>query len=139
MKEVEILERSSKRRLVVNPGPVRSEKGYAVASEWAQSDHDPGGGFHPQEFYFVAILEVLERKGGRARAGEVLDELEILLSDELGPEDTIVLPSGDIRWRKAANWARFKMVQAGLLSATSPTGVWEITEAGREYLRSRRS
>lgn len=38
------------------------------------------------------------------------------------------------RWRNTAQWARNAMVKEGLLSAGSPRGVWEITQAGRRWL-----
>jgi len=42
----------------------------------------------------------------------------------------------NLRWRNAAQWARNSMVQEGLLKADSPRGVWEITDRGREMLRT---
>ena len=38
-------------------------------------------------------------------------------------------------WHKEANFARFLMVQEGLLKKGSPRGLWEITEAGRTFLK----
>ena len=39
------------------------------------------------------------------------------------------------RWYNTAQWARNTMVEDGLLKRNSPRGVWEITPAGKEYLR----
>uniref|UniRef100_A0A7C3EZC1 Restriction system protein Mrr-like N-terminal domain-containing protein n=1 Tax=candidate division WOR-3 bacterium TaxID=2052148 RepID=A0A7C3EZC1_UNCW3 len=41
-----------------------------------------------------------------------------------------------IRWRNAAQWARYNMVKQGWLKSNSPRGVWEITEAGREAFKT---
>lgn len=41
--------------------------------------------------------------------------------------------SREERWKNTAQWARFEMVKEGLLSNSSPNGIWEITEKGREY------
>ena len=39
-------------------------------------------------------------------------------------------------WRDAAQWARNSMVAEGLLKADSPRGVWEISDKGRDVLRT---
>jgi hypothetical protein len=56
-------------------------------------------------------------------------------SDELPERDRGTLESGDIRWRNTAQWARNDMRNQGLLAATSPTGIWEITQRGQTYLQ----
>jgi hypothetical protein len=40
-----------------------------------------------------------------------------------------------VRWMHTAHRARHDLVhEKGFLSASSPRGIWEITEAGRNYL-----
>jgi len=39
----------------------------------------------------------------------------------------------------AAQWARYEIVQAGLLASDSPRSICEITEAGHAYLREHRA
>jgi hypothetical protein len=38
------------------------------------------------------------------------------------------------RWRNAAQWARNSMVRDGLMKSDSPRGVWEISDAGSQWL-----
>jgi restriction system protein len=38
------------------------------------------------------------------------------------------------RWRNTAQWARNTIAKEGLLKADSPRGIWEISEAGRQWL-----
>ena len=77
--------------------------------------------------------------GGRGQVQEVLDRVETMVKDRLRGVDWQVLSDGrTIRWHNTAQWVRYKMVQQGLLASDSPRGVWEITEAGRTYLREHR-
>jgi hypothetical protein len=89
----------------------------------------------PQEAYWRPILASLVRRGGRARTGEVLDDLERELAGTFTAADLEPLPSDPrtLRWRNAAQWARQELVQEGLLTR-SPRGVWEISDAGRQWL-----
>ncbi len=41
-----------------------------------------------------------------------------------------------IRWRNTAQFARNTMVRKGLLKSNSARGIWEITEAGRRFLKT---
>ncbi|MDH7480621.1 MAG: winged helix-turn-helix domain-containing protein [Armatimonadota bacterium] len=87
------------------------------------------------EFFYIPILQVLCEMGGGGRVGEVLDRVYDIVKDSLKPADMERLPGGrDLRWRTSARGARWYMVQKGLLKADSPRGVWEISEAGREWL-----
>lgn len=45
--------------------------------------------------------------------------------------------NGEPRWQKSTNWARFNMVEDGLLKSDSPRGIWEISEEGRSRLGSK--
>lgn len=88
--------------------------------------------------YQTPILEAIVAAGGRARAREVLDAVGQRMRNRLKPADFDELPSGEIRWRNAARWSRNTMARKTmppLLNPSSPNGWWEITEAGREYLR----
>ena len=38
------------------------------------------------------------------------------------------------RWRNTAHWARYELVQDGLLKDDSKRGIWEISEKGRQFL-----
>ncbi len=89
----------------------------------------------PESAYYVPILQALEGMGGRGSVGEVLARVEQLMKADLKPVDYEPLASdpGMPRWRNSAQWVRSSMVQEGLLKADSPRGVWEISEAGRNY------
>jgi hypothetical protein len=90
----------------------------------------------PQEAYVVPILHALKDLGGSGTVEEVLDRVGALMLGTLKEPDLELLPSGtQVRWRNTAQWARHWMVEEGLLAGDSPRGTWEITEAGRAYLR----
>jgi restriction system protein len=83
----------------------------------------------PQHFrYIIPIVEVLKDLGGSGRAGEVTD----LVVEKLNiPEDELneVISSGQSRVKNQVQWARFMLVKAGYLDA-STRGVWSLTEKG---------
>jgi len=79
------------------------------------------------------ILEALIAAGGSADAADVLTSVERRISDRLSPGDYETLKSGDLRWRKGANFERYNMAGEGLLDP-SPRGVWRISERGRAWL-----
>ncbi|MCS7165951.1 MAG: winged helix-turn-helix domain-containing protein [Candidatus Calescibacterium sp.] len=85
------------------------------------------------EFYIIPILEALIELGGEATVKEVLKRVYNKVKDDLSQKDRDKLKSGQIRWENTAQWARKKMVEEGLLSSSSPRGVWEITEKGKKY------
>lgn len=87
--------------------------------------------------YYVPILKVLEEMGGSGSVAEVLERVHQLMKPVLKDVDYQPLTSNpDIpRWRNTAQWARKNMVIEGLLKNDSPYGVWEITDAGRRWLK----
>jgi restriction system protein len=88
-----------------------------------------------QSEFRVPILQALVEMGGRGRTRRIVDRVGELMEDILNEVDQEFLPGGgDIRWRNAAQWERFVMVEIGLLSSSMPNGTWEITEEGRKYL-----
>jgi len=91
----------------------------------------------PNDAFFLPILQTLVQLGGSGRVQTVLEVLEELMRDQLNKYDYQSLPSDPkiIRWRNNAQWARWKLVQEGLLADDSPRGIWEITEAGRQRVR----
>lgn len=97
----------------------------------------PRGMRTPEEEFRLPILEALAEMGGRGRVGQVLDCVEKKMKGRLKPVDYETLPSDarQVRWRNTTQWARNAMVKEGLLAADSPKGVWEITAAGREWVK----
>ena len=90
----------------------------------------------PQPAYCRPILQALVELGGSAPKSVVIDKVGELMAAVLTSADRTPLPSGELRWRNRAAWARLVLVRQGLLSSSSPTGMWEITEAGRRWLHS---
>ena len=75
------------------------------------------------------IVQVLQEAGGEQEADLVLASLEERLADVLKPGDHETGPTGEVRWRTAARFARKELQDEGLLLAPRP-GVWALTEAG---------
>ena len=69
---------------------------------------------------------------------DVLERVAQILKDQLRDVDHQTLKSDPNRprWYNTAQWARNTMVTQRLLLSKSPRGVWEISEAGRKYLRT---
>lgn len=90
----------------------------------------------PEEAYRIPILRVLVEMGGRGQTSTVLDRVYPLVKDRLTDHDHAPLNSrsNTPRWRNSAAWCRKKLCDEGLLRTDSPTGVWEISEKGRQWL-----
>jgi restriction system protein len=86
--------------------------------------------------YFKPILQVLTQMGGVGDMAEVLERLPKLMKGTLRDIDfePLTAHSEVPRWWNTAQWAQSAMVQAGLLKAESPRGVWEMTEAGHKLI-----
>lgn len=87
------------------------------------------------QWFCLPVLKALVELGGSGSQSEVFRQMEPAVAPYLKDGDRRVLKDGTIRWRGAAAWARYMMVQAGLLRNDSPHGIWEITEEGRRYLK----
>jgi restriction endonuclease Mrr len=56
------------------------------------------------------------------------------------PVDLENLPSGtDIRWKNKVAWERQNLVSRGLLKKGSLSGILEISEEGKRYLKESKS
>lgn len=88
-----------------------------------------------EEEFYLPILSALVELGGSAKSTEVLALVKKMKS-KLKKVDYEALASnrGLARWENTAAWARWKLIQLGLMAKDSPRGVWEITPSGREYL-----
>ena len=90
----------------------------------------------PQEAYRVPILRALVAMGGSAEVADVLELVFETMKGSLTAHDLELVPSGqEDRWRNAAKWCRNDLCKMGLLLRDSPHGVWEISQAGREWLQ----
>lgn len=92
----------------------------------------------PEEKYRIPILSALESLGGSAFCQNVLQIVEELMISELNETDMEGLKSDPKtkRWRNTAMWARNSMRVEGLLKSNSPRGVWELDEAGWNFLKN---
>jgi hypothetical protein len=131
-------------RYVIEPAK-EMEANYApalVASENSTSevgDRLARGLRTPESAFVLPILQALEHFGGQATMSQVLDHVGDLMKDQLQDVDHQSLKSdpNKPRWNNTAQWARNTMVTQKLLLSKSPRGVWEISEAGRKYLRNK--
>jgi hypothetical protein len=99
----------------------------------------PKGSITSQSAYTTPILESLVEMGGTGKTRDVLSKVFDKMKDHLTEADMRTLPSGrDTRWSNHAMWERFKMMKKGLLKPKSQSGVWEISDEGRAYLKSDR-
>ena len=79
--------------------------------------------------FFGPLLDALRELGGSGSPDEVVERIasDLKLSDDMQNE---LLPSGGSRYRNRVAWARFYLVQEGLLDS-SKRGIWSLTEQGR--------
>jgi hypothetical protein len=87
----------------------------------------------PQSKYRIPILETLVECGGRAKISEVLESVFQKMENQLKDRDCERLPSGELRWKKQAQWERNKLKNIGYLKRNSPSGIWEISEGGSNF------
>jgi hypothetical protein len=78
----------------------------------------------PPEVFKPIILDVLEQAGGELDADDLFQELEILVKDDLRPQDSETTPEGELRWRYAARRARVALIDEGRMKAGP--GVWKL-------------
>lgn len=90
----------------------------------------------PQEAFFKPILAALVARGGSARKSDIVADLEATMGASFTAHDRMALPSNpnEIRWQNTVAWARHDLRLAGHIKADTPLGIWEISDAGREWL-----
>lgn len=90
----------------------------------------------PESEYELPILQALSETGGRRPTSEVVEQVGRVLSGRLTVADREPLrDEGPPRWRNRVQFARLRLVKAGLMKSDSPRGVWEISMAGEERLK----
>lgn len=79
--------------------------------------------------YFGPLLDALRKLGGSGRPDEVVEQIasDMGLSED---EQNDVVPSGGSKLKTNVSWARFYLVQEGLLDS-SKRGIWSLTEKGQ--------
>jgi hypothetical protein len=113
-----------------SPSPRRSK------NSGAKRSRVPSDLLLPESEYEVPILEALAKTGGRRPTREVVEEVGRVLDGRLTTVDhEPIRDGGPPRWQNRAQFARLRLVKAGLMNADSPRGVWEISPAGEERLK----
>lgn len=95
------------------------------------------GDLTPQKVFDRPILETLVEMGGRASGKRVTETVGSKMRSLLRPGDNERNRDGVIKWVKAVQFRRLKMVHEGLIAGNSPRGIWEITDKGRQWLAAR--
>jgi len=91
-----------------------------------------------EESFKIPILQSLVELGGSGKVKDVLDLVEKKMEVKLNKYDYMLLSSDrSVRWKNTAQWARLELVKEGFLKSNSPRGMWEITDKGIEYLKSK--
>jgi len=93
----------------------------------------------PQGAYVIPILRALVEAGGKGRTADIVDRVGEIMNGQLNDYDRKTLSAGEIRWRNTAMWCRNTMANKEnppLVNPSAPHGLWEITEDGREHLKS---
>ncbi len=117
------------------PGPAQDDlPGGTAVHEGTRARETKG---LPEREFIFPILEALTELGGGGTTREVLRRVYRKLQDRLTPEDHQTVPSGkQQRWRNKARWVRNGLVGTGFMSQHSPRGWWEITDRGRQALKT---
>jgi hypothetical protein len=92
------------------------------------------GSILPEQAYWRPILAIIEEAGGAMAANDVIEAVWERLHEQMRPRDLERQGLGEMRWRNRVRFARLRLKERGLLSDSSPRGIWEITEEGRGYL-----
>lgn len=94
----------------------------------------------PQEAFYTPILQALVEMNGRGKTAKVVDRVGEIMAGILNDFDRERLETDNrLRWRSTTEWARNELKVRGLIKRDSPRGTWEISEAGREYLKQQGS
>jgi restriction system protein len=119
-------------RLIGGPANPQMRVDLAASAQEAAVDAT----FTPVKAYWKPLLETLVELGGRGRRRKVIELVGRRMDGTLTPADYEKLNSGVIRWENRVAWQANAMRSDGLLKAKKdlPRGVWEITDAGRQWL-----
>jgi hypothetical protein len=102
-----------------------------------QKTPPPKGPILNQKEYAIPILESLIEMGGSGKVQKIFEKVFEKVKNKLQEADFENVQSGKVvRWKNQAAWERQRLKQEGLLKENSPAGIWEISEKGREYVKS---
>ena len=90
----------------------------------------------PRRNYGLPILRALESLGGSGVTHQVLNLVYQFMeaANELREIDKSRRSDGQFYWNNRTQDMRRELINKGLMKDDSPRGVWEISDAGREYL-----
>ncbi len=90
-----------------------------------------------EETFYKPILVALAARGGKAHIRVILGDLETSMGSLFTEYDLVPIPSdpNQLRWQNTAAWARNELRRDGRIKSDTPIGIWEISDAGREWLR----
>ncbi len=75
------------------------------------------------------LIDVLRHLNGSASKKAIEREIERRLENEFNPADLKTVGEGIPRWKKSVQWARFDMVERGIMKEGSQRGIWELSES----------
>jgi hypothetical protein len=92
----------------------------------------------PESEYELPILQALAASDGRRPTREVVEDVGRALDGRLTEVDREPMRDGEPpRWQNRVQFARLRLVKAGLMKPDSPRGVWEISSLGEQRLQER--
>lgn len=81
------------------------------------------------------LAQALLSLGSRAKPTVAIDRVGELMVGRLGDADRALLKSGRVRWMVNTRFARWMLIQRGLLCG-GKYGVWELTKDGKVFAES---
>jgi hypothetical protein len=82
------------------------------------------------------VLKALVELGGHGSKQAVCKWIYPRLKPQLKDRDFEPVETGELTWENEIAWARDDLVKGGMLKAESPRNLWEISDAGRNWLKS---
>ena len=92
----------------------------------------------PRQNYGLPILKALKSLGGSGATYEVLDLVYQFMEEanQLREIDKSRRSDGKFYWDNRTQDMRRELISKGLMKDNSPWGIWEISDAGIEYIRN---
>jgi hypothetical protein len=87
----------------------------------------------PEEDFYPVITNVLRKMGGTGTARKVLEAVFQAMKNLLLPGDLEMHPSGRCEnWRHTAKYARYSLIERGVLRGDAPRQTWALSEPDDE-------
>ncbi len=77
----------------------------------------------------LILIDVLRHLNGSASKKAIEREIERRLQSGFNPADLETVGEGIPRWKKNVQWARFDLVERGIMKENSQRGIWELSES----------